>query len=108
MCRLPLFHLDDVISVLRLDDLRIAYLLREDGAVEFRHHVAALRKSKFAARVLAARVIGILLRELGKVRPALNLLEKSLGLGLGGSFSLGICTLIYLDQNVPRFRLLRK
>ena len=107
MRRLPLFHLDNVIAELALHDLGIADLLREDGVVELRHHGAVLRKAQFAALVLAARIVGVLLGQLGKVPPALYLLEKRFGLGLGGGIGLGVGAGSHLDENVPRAGLLR-
>ena len=90
MRRLPLLHLHDVIAELGLHDLGVADLLGEDGVVELRHHRAAPGKAQFAALVLAAGVVGVLLGQVGKVGAALNLLEQRLGLGLGRGIGLGV------------------
>ena len=47
-------------------------------------------KAQFAARVLAAGVVGVLLGQVGKVRARLNLLQNRLGLGLGRGVGLGV------------------
>ena len=52
--------------------------------------VPRLRKAQFAARVLAAGVVGVLLGQVGKVCAGLNLLENALGLGLGRGIGLGV------------------
>ena len=78
----------------------------EDGVVELRHHAAALREAEFAAGVLAAGVVGILLGQLGPVAAGLKLLGDVLGLGLGGRVGLGVGVGAQLDEDVARARLL--
>ena len=107
MSRLPLLHLDNVVAIRALHNLRIADLLRENRILKGRNHHAAPCKAQFAALVLAARVVRVLRRQFGKVRAALNLLEQPLGLGLGRCVGLGVGACRHLDQNVPRTRLLR-
>ncbi len=108
MCGRAFLHLNDVVAVLRLDDLCVADLLGEDGTVKLRHHVAALRKAEFAAGVLAAGVVRILLCQIGEVGAALDLLQEPLSLGLRRSIRLGVGAGSDLDQDVTRFCLLRR
>ncbi len=107
MRRLPLLHLHDVIAELRLHDFDVADLLGENCVVELRHHHAAAGKAQLAAFVLAAGVVGVLLGQIGEVRATLNLLEQTLGFGLGRGVGLGIRARRHLDEDVAGTRLLR-
>ena len=104
---LALFHLHNVIAELGLHHSEVADLLREDGAVKRRHHGAALGEAQLAALVLAARVVGVLLGQVGKVRAVLKLLEDILRLGLGCGIRLGVGAGGHTDENVARTGLFR-
>jgi len=108
MLRASFFHLNDVIAELALHDFDVADILREDCLVELRHHAALLRESKLAARVLAAGIVRVLLRQIGPVAAALKLLENTVGLALAAASALGIGTRGHRDEDVPRPRLLRE
>ena len=104
---LPLFHLHNVIAEVGLHNVDLANLLREDRIVERRHHLAALRKSQLAACVLAARVVGVFLRQIGPASAGLQLLQNHLRLGFCRRIGRGIGIRGHADQNVARLGLLR-
>ena len=71
-----------MIAELGLHDGAVADLLCEDSLVKLGNHAATRRSTEFAAGVLAARVVGVLLGQIGKVGAALDLLQQALSLGL--------------------------
>ena len=75
-------HLNDVIAVLRRDD--VADVLRFCGEHELfklRHRLAADNKSKVSALYRRARILRVRLRKCGEIAAGLHLLQQVLRLG---------------------------
>src|SRR6185437_1966661 len=86
-----ILNLQDVVAELRLDDARgLSGSQRERRLVELGNGLTAVQPSEFAALVLAAGVVGVLLGQLGEVAASLDLLQQIVGLGLGCRVCLGI------------------
>ncbi len=97
---LLLFYLDDVVAVLRANEPGgLSRLQREGSLVELGDGRAVLEEAELAALLLAAGIVGVLLRQLGEVAAVVELIENVLGLGLGGGVSLGVVA-VDLDEDV--------
>ena len=101
MRALALFNLNNVVAKAALHNGDVADFLRKDSLVELRNHLAALRESQLAALVLAARVIGIFLRQCSPASTGLQLLQNALRLRLGRGIGLGVRAFRHADENVP-------
>ncbi len=76
MRSLLFFDLDDVIAKLGLDHIGdLSRLQRKSRLFKWRHGHSALNHAQLAALLLAAGVIGIGLRQSGKVSAAFDLLQ---------------------------------
>ena len=99
---LLLFDLQDVVAELGLDHIGdLARLQREGCCFKRRHGDPALNHAQLAARILAARVIGVGLGQSGKICAAFDLLQQVFGLLLGRRVGLGVRVGRHLDQDVP-------
>jgi len=110
MRRVLVFHLDDVEAILRAHQIRdLAHRHCEDRMVKRRHRHALLHPAQLAALVLAARVVGVLLRQLGKVLAVslLQLIQHALRLRLGRGHRCRRSALRNLDQDVAHLHFFR-
>src|SRR4029077_7325553 len=77
MRRLLLLHLQDVVTELRLDDVRGLTRIQSKGdLVTLRHRASAVEPSQFSTSGLAARVVGVLAGKIGEVCTTLDLLQQ--------------------------------
>ncbi len=104
---LLLFHLEDVISELCLDE--IGGLAGSEGKgnfIEFGNGTATIEPSQLSAGSLASRIIGVLARKVSEVRAAFDLLQQIFGFGLCRCIGLAVSTRRNCDQDVTNLDLL--
>ena len=95
------FGLNDVIAELRLDGVGdLTGVQREGGLVKLGNGDAVLQHAKFAAAVLRAGIVGVLLGERRPIAAGTKLLEHIFRLRLRGSIGLCIRALGHRDEDV--------
>ena len=102
------FGLDDVVAEAGADEAGdLAGLLREGGLVEFRDGDAVLDPAELATLILAAGVVGVLLREIGEVLAVVlaELIEDALRFGFGGGVGVRSAVGVDGDEDVTHLRL---
>ena len=102
-----LLHVDDVVAKVCLHQIAGLTRFQSEGSLfKRRDHLAPGKYTKLTAAGLAARVIGVLLRQFRKVSTRLQLLQHVLCLGLRGGVGLGVRALRLCNQNVTPLYLL--